>query len=146
MKNLKEYLIEAKGTEKYYLLDYNELDDNKKLDDILSEIEPECVLGPNDYNKKDNSMNINGEEVSFWEDNINFYGRNAGKKYPQSGDLVFELSGEYAVYRPGLGLPSSFSEEYCSVGTREDIVNYLRKFKKDLEDDMGCDIEKLLNN
>lgn len=146
MKSLKRYLTEDKSNEKYYILDYNELDDNKKLDDILSETEPECVLGPKDYNKREQIINVNDEEVDFWSENINFYGEKSGKKYPQSGDLVFEFTGEYAVYRPGLGVPSSFSDAGCSVGTKEDIINYLREFSKEMKSDYDCDVEKLLNN
>jgi hypothetical protein len=148
MKNLVEYLTETKYNEKYYSLffeDFVDLNKNQKIDDILSEIKPECTLkSDKDYNDNNQEIKVNGKWVDFFSENVNFYKENQGKNIPMKGDLVFEVLDQYAVYRQGLGIPTGLVDSNCSIGTREELVNYLIEFKKDFEKDYNIDIDNLV--
>lgn len=150
MKNLKDFLTEGKVNlkEKIYKYSCEDLADAETFDEILVEEEPVYVLKANDFNEEDAEIRVNGSWEFFASENTNFYGEKDFPKNqdPKKGDLVFEDFGTFALYRPGLGVPSGFAEENIVLGTKQELIDNLLEYKKEMKSDWGCDVEKLLNN
>lgn len=81
-------------------------------------IKPIYILKPNDIDGEGN-VSVNGEEVPVFSENTNFYNDNC-----QPGDLVFEVSNEYAFYRKGMGAPAGFMNNNAIVGTEDEVEKF----------------------
>ena len=141
MKNLKEYILEAK--EVYYVLFLENLEDMESLDE-LEEIKPECTLKSSDYNEDDDEIKVKGKWCFYASENTNYHYDESENYNPSTGDLVFEVMGNYSLYRKGLGGPASEIDSNALIGTIEDLISYLKEYSKEMKSDYNCDIEKLL--
>ena len=123
-ENLGTWLRSERDKEGYFVVfcdDYQgQITDEHK-------IEPCCVLKPEDIlPEEDSSVMVNGKEVFIISENSNYYASN-GTEYPQAGDLVFEVNGEYAFYRPGLNAAAGFTQANAIVGTRDEVMDYIQE-------------------
>jgi hypothetical protein len=141
MKNLKEYILESK--EVYYVLFLENLEDMESLNE-LEEIKPIYTLKSSDYDAEEDEIKVKGKSEFYASENTNYSYDNTNNTTPIAGDLVFEISGNYILYRKGLGGPTAEVDSNALIGTIDDLVSYLKEFSKEMKSDYNCDIEKLL--
>lgn len=141
MKNLKEYILEAK--EVYYVLFLENLEDMESLSE-LEEIKPECTLKSSDYNEDNDEIKVKGKWCFYASENTNYSYDDTDNTMPTTGDLVFEVMDNYSLYRKGLGGPTSNIDSDALIGTMEDLTSYLKEYSKEMKSDYNCDVEKLL--
>lgn len=121
--SIKRILREFNGDDNYFIVFSDEWDGN-----ISDTINPCYILKPEDINEQEGEVMVNGKPEFVITENTNFYADRNGVSFCQAGDLVFEVSGEYAFYRPGLNTPTSFVNADAIVGTEDEISNYMETY------------------
>ena len=126
--NLGSWLRGERDKEGYFVVfcdDYQgQITDENK-------IEPCYVLRSEDINEEDGEVVINGNPEFVITENTNYYADNNGYKFCQPGDLVFEVNGEYAFYRPGLNAAAGFTNANAIVGTKDEIMDYIQEYSEE---------------
>lgn len=92
----------------------------------LKPTEPVYRLQEDDINEEEDEVCINGDWEYVITENTNFYGEE--NTFCQPGDLVFEVMNEYAFYREGIGLPTSFVDSNALVGEMREIKHYIAEY------------------
>lgn len=126
--NLGSWLRGERDKEGYFVVfcdDYQgQITDENK-------IEPCYVLRPEDINEEEGEVMINGNPEFVITENTNYYADNNGYNFCQPGDLVFEVNGEYAFYRPGLNAAAGFTNANAIVGTKDEIMDYIQEYSEE---------------
>lgn len=126
--NLGSWLRGERDKEGYFVVfcdDYQgQITDENK-------IEPCYVLRSEDINEEEGEVMINGNPEFVITENTNYYADNNGYDFCQPGDLVFEVSGEYAFYRPGLNAAAGFTNANAIVGTKDEIMDYIQEYSEE---------------
>ena len=126
--NLGSWLRGERDKEGYFVVfcdDYQgQITDENK-------IEPCYVLRSEDINEEEGEVMINGNPEFVITENTNYYADNNGYDFCQPGDLVFEVNGEYAFYRPGLNAAAGFTNANAIVGTKDEIMDYIQEYSEE---------------
>jgi len=150
MIDLNSYIVEklkinpkTDFSDKYYILWFEELSELESIHD-LEEIEPDYILKNGDYNEDDDEIKVKGKWEFYASENTNYDAdESEGGDCPKPKDLVFEISGEYVLYRPGLNQCSGAVNADALIGTKLEILDMLKEYQKDYERDYDCKLSKL---
>ena len=141
-ESIKKVLKES-FDEDYRIIFIEDLGSIERYDE-LSKIFPIYVLGPNDYNKEDNEVIVNGKPSFYASENTNYFADPSGNKTPREGDLVFEVGSSLCLYRKGLNFPTGECGYYDAlIGTIPEIKKAFLEFREEYLRDYGVDVANI---